>query len=63
MTWTKYYVVLFAASAVMCWIVAWRAIRKEQILNGFLLALVAPFILSGLLYVGSLVYVLVRDGI
>ena len=39
MTWTKYYVVLFAASAVICWIAAWRAIRKEQILNGFFIGI------------------------
>ena len=63
MTWAKYYFILVAVSVVICWIAAWRDIRRERMLRGFLLALVAPFVLSGLLYVGTLIFILARDGI
>ena len=57
------YLILVALSTAVCWTAAWRAIRREKMFRGFLLALVAPFALSGLLYVGILFFLLARDGV
>ena len=57
------YLILVVISIAVCWIAAWRAIRREKMLRGFVLALVAPFVLSGMLYVGTLILFLVRDGV